>query len=161
MSERKIILNQIRTPDGTILRSMHRHDYVTYVDKNGHEYMVDGGSEYLRRSVVETKKNLLLKIKIFLLKLIGKEWKDPLHYTELSVYSDDPFEVIRENFYRGGRGKDGTEPLTWVPMNKMSDEWLKACIRYNEDRGAKNCFANKMYTKELKYRIKKKITIAD
>ena len=39
----ELLLNQIKTPDGTILRSHSRHDYVTHVDANGHEYMVDGG----------------------------------------------------------------------------------------------------------------------
>lgn len=161
MEEREIILNQIRTPDGTILKSMHRHDYVTYVDKNGHEYMVDGGSDYLRRNVVETKKTPWLALKIFLLKIFGKKWHDPLLYTELTVYSDAPFDVIRENYCRGGRGKDGKQPLTWVPMSQMSDEWLRACIRYNAERGMADCTSNRWYSKELFYRIENNITIAD
>ena len=51
MSKERIVSNRIRTPDGTILESMHRHDYVTYTDANGKEYMVDGGLDYLRRNV--------------------------------------------------------------------------------------------------------------
>ena len=136
--ERTIIINQIRTPDGTVIKSMHRHDYVTHVDKNGHQYMVDGGSEYLRRNVVEEAP-----------------------YEELTIYSDAPFEVISENFHRGGRGKDGTQPLTWVPMYQMSDEWLKACIRYNAERGIADCFANKLYAQELEYRAEKGIIIPE
>lgn len=138
MEEKEIILNQIRTPDGTVIKSMHRHDYVTYLDKNGHEYMVDGGSDYLRRNVVKEAP-----------------------YKEISVYSDAPFEVIRENYHRGGRGKDGSQSLTWVPMSQMSDDWLRACIEYNEDRGQKDCTANSWYAKELQYRIDNNITIAD
>lgn len=130
MDNKRIILNQIKTPDGTILKSMHRHDYVTYTDKNGLEYMVDGGNEYLRRTVHEEAP-----------------------YEELTVYEDAPFEVIRESFHRGGRGKDGTQPLTWVPMSKMSDDWLLACIEYNEDRGLGESFANQMYKEELMYRL--------
>jgi hypothetical protein len=159
--EERIILNQIKTPDGTILRSMHRHDYVTHIDKNGLEYMVDGGHDYLRRNVHKTELSTLMRVKIALLKLIGKTWKDPLEYTELSVYDNAPFEVIRESFHRGGRGKDGLQPLTWVPMKEMSDEWLKACIKYNNDRGIGHSFANKMYRKELKYRKANKISISD
>ena len=138
MDDKRIVLNQIKTPDGTILRSMHRHDYVTYKDQNGLDYMVDGGHDYLRRIVQEEAP-----------------------YIEMTIYEDDSFEVIRENFHRGGRGKDGTQPLTWVPMCEMSDEWLRACIVYNDDRGLGDSFANQMYEKELEYRKEKGIFIAD
>ena len=138
MNEPRIILNQIKTPDGTILRSMHRHDYVTYTDANGLEYMVDGGHDYLRRIT-----------------------HDEAPYEELTIYDDAPFEVIRENFHRGGRGKDGTEPLSWVPMSKMSDSWLHACITYNEDRGMGDYYATEMYRSELAYRLKNGISIED
>ena len=40
----------MKTPDGTILESLHRHDYVTYTDANGKEYMLDGGRDYVRCS---------------------------------------------------------------------------------------------------------------
>ena len=159
--EKRIILNQIETPDGTVLKSMHVHDYVTYTDKNGRLYMVDGGNEYLRRNVHRTELSAWMKTKVFLLKLIGKTWKDPLEFKEISIYSDAPFEVIRENFHRGGRGKDGRQPLTWVPMSEMSGAWLKACISYNNERGLGSSFANKMYHKELKYRKANGISIED
>lgn len=38
-----LVQNQYVTPDGTVLNSRHRHDYVSYQDKNGKTYMVDGG----------------------------------------------------------------------------------------------------------------------
>ena len=135
---KRIIVNQIRTPDGTVLKSMHRHDYVTYTDKNGLEYMVDGGTDYLRRNVHESAP-----------------------HEEITIYSDAPFEVIRENVCRGGRGKDGTQPLTWVPISEMNDNWLAACIVYNEDRGMGDSFSNDMYKKEQKYRKEHGITIAE
>jgi hypothetical protein len=135
---KRIIVNQIRTPDGTILKSMHRHDYVTYTDQNGLEYMVDGGTDYLRRNVHESAP-----------------------HEEITIYEDAPFEVIRENVCRGGRGKDGTQPLTWVPMSQMNDNWLAACIVYNEERGMGDSFANSMYKKEQEYRNEHGITIGE
>lgn len=135
---KRIILNRIRTPDGTILHSYSVHDYKTYTDQNGLEYMVDGGDEYLRRT-------------------IHKE----APYEELSIYDDEPFEIIRQHYCRGGRGKDGKQPLKWVPLFKMSDKWLKACIVYNDERGNKGCFANSMYEKELEYRKLNKTTIIE
>lgn len=133
-----LVCNRIQTPDGTILTSYHRHDYKTYIDKNGLEYMVDGGLEYLRRNV-------------------HKE----APYKELSVYDTAPFEEIRKVYCRGGRGKDGKKSLTWVPLNKMSDEWLKACIIYNKEKGMNKSFASKMYRKELKYRKENSIKIKE
>lgn len=44
-----ILKNAIKTPDGTIIESKHRHDFVSYTDKNGKYYAVDGGLDYLRR----------------------------------------------------------------------------------------------------------------
>lgn len=133
--KKHLILSQIQTPDGAILKSMHVHDYVTHLDANGEEYMLDGGNEYQRFNIC----------------------KEP--FKDLSIWSDAPFEIIRENYHRGGRGKNGDEPLRWVPMSKMSDEWLENCILYNNERGNKNCFSDKMYKKELRYRKENNIFI--
>ncbi len=136
--EKKLILNRIKTPDGTILTSHHRHDYVTYLDKNGLEYMIDGGLDYQRYTVHEDAP-----------------------FENLAVYSDESFEIIRQSFHRGGRGKDGRQPLTWVPMDKMSDSWLQACIDYNEENGSGKSFASEMYRKEIEYRKLNNISIND
>jgi hypothetical protein len=104
-NEARIISNRIRTPDGTILESRHRHDYVTYVDKNGKEYMVDGGLEYLRRNV-----------------------HDDAPYEELSVYDDAPYALIREAFKWGTRGKGGKQPLTFVPLKDLTSEHIEAIL---------------------------------
>jgi len=105
MSEARIVSNRIRTPDGTILESMHRHDYVTYVDKNGKEYMVDGGLDYLRRNV-----------------------HDDAPYEEISVYDDAPHVEIREVFKWGTRGKDGRQPLKFVPLKDLTTEHIDAIL---------------------------------
>ena len=105
MSKERIVSNRIRTPDGTILESMHRHDYVTYTDANGKEYMVDGGLDYLRRNV-----------------------HDDAPYEELSVYDDAPYALIREVFKWGTRGKDGKQPLMYVPLKDLTTEHIEAIL---------------------------------
>jgi hypothetical protein len=118
-----------------IITSYHGHDYVTCLCG---KISVDGGNQYLKRS-----------------------FDKPTDYEDLSVYSNAPFEEIRENFHRGGRGKDGTMPLTWTALCDMNDEWLAACILYNEERGSGDSFANKMYRKELDYRKENNILIKE
>ncbi len=135
-AEKGIILNRIQTPDGTILTSYHRHDYKSYTDKNGKEYMVDGGTDYLRRIINEEAP-----------------------HKELSVYANEPFEKIRKFYHRGGTI---TGELIWTPMYKMSNNWLKNCILYNIERGSeKDCVPNKMYQKELDYRKDNNILLVD
>ena len=137
MEEPRLILSRIQTPDGTILTSYHRHDYVTHIDANGETYMLDGGNDYQRTSVnIEPYKNL-------------------------SIWSNAPYEIIRESFHRVGRGKNGDEPLKWVPLSQMSDEWVKNCITYNDERGMSKSYANYLYCKELRYRQRMEIKIED
>ena len=100
---REILSNKMRTPDGTILHSVHRHDYVTHTDANGKEYMLDGGCDYVRCSAN------------------GDE-------EMLTVTSDDSHEVIREVVKWGTYGKDGDEPLRYVTIADMSSEHLQACL---------------------------------
>ena len=100
-----ILVNMIRTPDGTILQSRHRHDYVAYTDKNGLTYMVDGGLDYLRRNV---------------------HHEHP--YEELSLYEEDPIEIIRERFDWGTYGKDGKQPFTRILLKDMTEEHIQAIL---------------------------------
>lgn len=100
-----ILVNMIRTPDGTVLQSRHRHDYVTYTDKNGLQYMVDGGLDYLRRNV-------------------HQEYP----YEELSLYEEDPIEIIRERFDWGTYGKDGKQPFTRILLKDMTEEHIQAIL---------------------------------
>ena len=101
---RKLMLNRIRTPDQTILESRNVHDYKSHLDKNGEIYMNDGGVEYIRRSV-----NI-----------------EP--YEDLSLYSDDPFEILRENITWGTYGKNGNEPLHYKSVSNMSTNHIKAIL---------------------------------
>ena len=101
----KYVANRIRTPDGTILESMNRHDYVTYIDANGKEYMVDGGLDYLRRNI-----------------------HDDAPYEELSLVSTDDHSVIREVFKWGTYGIDGKQKLKYVILKDMSWDHIEAIL---------------------------------
>jgi hypothetical protein len=132
--EEEIIYNAIKTPDGTVISSDHGHDYVVHEDKNGKTYGVDGGHNYLRR--------------------IG----DCSDCEDLSMYLEpwtpEFHEKARKVVKRGGRGKNGDQPLTWVPICEMNDNWVKATIDYNIERGftiTGNWFTE-LLVNELEYR---------
>lgn len=122
----QIVANRIKTPDGTILQSFHRHDYKTYVDANGHEYMVDGGLDYLRRTIPDAA------------------------YSELSLTLRNSFDEIREGFHWGTRGKDGKQPLTWKPLCELTVEHIEAILdtQHHIERWTRDLFE-----RELKYRL--------
>lgn len=118
------------TPDGTVLNSRHRHDFIMHMDMNGHEYFLDGGTDYVRWGVSPGAPAPTFKI----------------------LYEDDDFEEIRKYHCRGGRGRDGTEPLKFVPLCEMNDEWLDALITYQEDLGLRNHWTTNLYREEIKFR---------
>jgi hypothetical protein len=124
----KYVANRIRTPDGTILESMHRHDYVTYIDANGKEYMVDGGLDYLRRNI-----------------------HDDAPYTELSILSSDEHSVIREVFKWGTYGIDGKQKLKYVILKDMSWDHIEAIL---ETQTQLREHIRQVFVNELDYRGK-------
>lgn len=133
-SEPKLIRNAIRTPDGTLLVSRHRHDFVSHVDAtNGHKYQIDGGLEYCRRSV-------------------------PGSYEEACVWSDDPHEVIREAMEWGSRGKDGKQPVRYIRLMDMSDEHIRNCL---DTQRLMNPSYRVAMERELVWRKRNGITITD
>lgn len=141
MENRKILVSQIECPDGTMLVSRHGHDYVTHTcTKTGLEFMLDGGNDDQQYNVYESY---------------------PFEVINRSIYSDDDFELIRQHYCRGGRGKNGDKPLQWVPLCEMSNEWLEACIKYNLERGQEINTPNILYQAELDYRKENNIVIAD
>ena len=121
---RKLILNRIRTPDGTILTSRNVHDYKCYKDKNSEIYMNDGGVEYLRRSV-----NII-------------PWED------ISLYSDSPFEILRENITWGNYGKNGNEPLHYKSVSNMSSNHIKSILSKIKLAD----YLKELFEKEMAYR---------
>ena len=128
--ERNILVNRIMTPDGTILTSRTTHDYVSYVDKNGEKYVVDGGSDYLRRS------------------------SNKIPAKEMSIYDDDDFETIRTNFHRYNPVIED-----YVIICDIDNEWLENIITYYREKGYDDSdLPLWIFIKEHRYRELNKIT---
>ena len=103
---RKLIQNKWQTPDGTILISKHRHDYVEYTDKNGDYYMIDGGNDYVRKIV--NKKEI----------------------TDLCIYSNGSFETDRfllwgVNYDKNMKRLPKTE---FVPIKDLNTDHIWAIL---------------------------------
>jgi len=98
-----LIRNALRTPDGTILESHHRHDFKTYTDANGKEYMIDGGLDYVRCSANGDEEHLC-------------------------VYIDDPHEKVRESMTWGTYGVNGDQPLKRITLAEMDTDHIQACL---------------------------------
>jgi hypothetical protein len=120
---RQIVYNSIKCLEcNEVLVSRHRHDYVTCDCPNN--AMVDGGNEYERYGAMDMD-------------------KIELNY----IYLDDDFEIVRQHAARGSRGKDGKQPLTWVKIADMSDNYLQAVLAYGGDD-----WHLELIDKEIKYR---------
>lgn len=125
---RNLLVNAIITPDGTRLESRHRHDYQTHIDANGEEYMIDGGLDYVRRSV-------------------NKE-----RAVDAFVHDDDTHELIRESFKWGTYGKNGAhlnQPLVLIHLKSLDTEHIEAIL---ETQTHLKSHIVKVFENELKYR---------
>ena len=133
--EPEALTNSIRTPDGTILKSRHRHDYVVYIDTiTNEEYMIDGGLDYMRTNV------------------------NKVPAENLSIDTDSPFSLKRRLVEWGGRGKDNKQPLTFKSISEMSNEHILAVIE-NVKNTNKNIID--VMKEEIIFRIKNGITVED
>lgn len=127
-TQSRILLNRIQTPDGTILTSYNRHDYVEYRDRLTKEVlMVDGGTDYLRRNVGT--------------------------YEELSVYDDGSHITRRSAVHWGTRGKDGKQPLVYKPIKDLDLDHIEAILKTQHQISD---FYKNVFKEELKYRFDEK-----
>ncbi len=105
------------------------HDYKSYVDSITHEtYIVDGGTEYLRRS------------------LNGYCAED------LTVYLNDNFELVRKTFVWKSYGKNA-EYLPhgiYIALCDMTDEHL--CAILETQTHIKGTYVEDLMKQELVYR---------
>lgn len=134
---RFLVYRGLKTPDGTVLHSSHVHDYVTHLDKNGKTYMLDGGLEYARRS-----NN-------------GDE-------EIIEVYSNEPYEKVRQYAYRTGYGKPGDsdyDNFRVTFFKDMTNEHLKAAIPYVDKRFGEDSDHLSLLLIEYAYRKHNNISI--
>lgn len=129
----KTVYSALRTPDGTLLESRHRHDYATHWDANGKQYMIDGGLEYIRSSAHGDEEYIVVTL-------------------------DDPHERVREVVEWGTRGKNGDEPFRRVKLSEMSNAHIQACI--DTQKNMYPAFKRAMMN-ELTYRDANSIVIED
>ena len=127
-----ILVNKIQTPDGTILESKHRHDYVSHTDANGEYYMVDGGKDYLKRSI-----NIIPAI-------------------DLTIIDDGSHELRRQYLTWGNNfDKDMNRlPKTiYNPIKDMTSDHIQAIL----DGGwaKNNPFYEELFKEELEFRNNK------
>lgn len=129
MSSDQIICNAIITPDGTYLRSYHRHDYKEHLDKvSGEIYVVDGGTAYIRRSVNTTTAK------------------------PMDVYLSDPFEKIRQVFVWKSYGKNGEHIPhgIYLTLHAMDTDHIHAIL--DTQHQIKDTYVEDLMIKELAYR---------
>lgn len=122
----QIILNSLRTPDGTVITSRYRHDYVTHEDANGGFYMVDGGFDYLRRS------------------MNGDE-------VDLSQVLTEDHEHNRTYLQWGTRGPLGYDPLKYVPIYQLDTDHIEAILetQFHIAQWLKNVFEMELITRKI------------
>ena len=122
-----IIFSGLQTPDGTMITSTHRHDYVTHLDANGKEYMLDGGLDYIRSSA----------------------HGDEVYKT---LFDDEPHAIQRQILTWGTYGKDGNQPLSRKPIELMSTEHIQAVLHEcNPMTALKNCMLKELKERGVDY----------
>ena len=119
---KELIVSRIKTPDGTILTSKSVHDYVSHEDTNGEFYFLDGGTDYQRMTV------------------------NTQQAEDLSLFTDDPFEEIRNALYIYNRSLED-----WQLLKDLNQTLLQNLLE-NKKRANKNDKYAQMYQKEIEYR---------
>ena len=116
---------------GTILQSLHRHDYKKCGCDN--ETMIDGGLDYVRCGGVD------------------------MQFVEtISVFDNEPFSKVRQHAYRVGHGRDMRGVQRVSRLFEMTDEHLQGVLTYGCPKWQK-----KLINKEIAYRKKRGISLAD
>lgn len=124
---RQLVYNAVECLEcGKTVVSRYVHDYQTCGCPN--VAMVDGGLDYMRYGA-----------------------KDMSKIKPIEIYADDDYEIVRRYASRGSRGKDGLQPLSWIAICDMDDDYLEAVVDY----GGADWHID-LIKKEIEYRKNKK-----
>ena len=93
-----ILVNKAITPEGNVLRSRYRHDYVWSCDSEGTRYFLDGGLDYVRCG--------------------GEGLK------VITLTTDSPIADIREHWDWGSYGKWGLKDFHYILLKDLSEEHI-------------------------------------
>lgn len=130
------IRNAIKTPDGTILDCKTNHDYQSHTDAvTGEFYMNDGLGYYIRRSI------------------------NKVPAEDLSVTSEDSFDLQRLYFLWGTYGKTGGTVKKQVPLKFLSDQHISAILETQSH--IKGTYVEDLFKKEQAYRAMHEINVED
>lgn len=123
---RQLVYNAVRCLEcNELLVSYSVHDYKTCGCPNS--AMVDGGTAYGRYGAMDMDR-----------------------IVKIDVYDDDDFEIVRKHATRGSRGPNGDQPLSWIAICDMDDDYLHAVLDYGGPEWHLN-----IIKKEIKYRCNK------
>ena len=101
----KIIQNAVYVPwSDTYYLSHNTHDYIEFqVNAKGNRGMIDGGRSYFRCSV-----------------------NNPGEVINFRLTEEDKFETVCDKLLWGTYGKDGVDPLKYLPIKTFTIEHLRA-----------------------------------
>lgn len=104
----QLLYNAIQTPDGTILHSKHRHDFVCHIDANGKKYCIDGGLDYRR--------------------IVG----DTNDIKDMCVYDDGKWETRRKYLCWERKYDENMNQLPeteWIPIKDLKTSHIKNILK--------------------------------
>lgn len=104
MNKKNMVLNSIKTPDGTILISKQSRDYQEHLDANGEIY-------FIGEDRVGTIGSL-----------------NRVSAVDLCIFDDDDHKNIRQGFYWGTYGRDGVQPVQYLPLKDLETDHIEAII---------------------------------
>jgi len=129
---KQLLVNALMTPDGTVIQSNHRHDYVTHIDAtNGKGYMIDGGVDYIRCSNHGDERMMTYTI-------------------------DSSLNDLRQWFTWGTYGIKGDQPFKRVKLRDMSNTHI---INILETQFHVQGDMREMFENEIAYRHENDIIV--